>query len=94
MVFEKESNNSKIIYNEILEIKLYNGEKEKYRLGGIILKQEEEDYYALISENLNGKNWKKCNRIGKLENFQEKLNFVLPEPIVLIYKKFKANKNK
>ena len=94
MVFEKESNNSKIIYNEILEIKLYNGEKEKYRLGGIILKQEEEDYYALISENLNGKNWKKCNRIGKLENFQEKLNFVLPEPIVLIYKKYKTNKNK
>ena len=84
-----ESTEHKINYNnnKEFEIKLIKGMHVNYKIAGIIYEKNDE-FFAIISENLEGKKWKKYNSEGQIDIENEnKLDYSLPKPTILIYRR-------
>jgi len=83
-----ESPEYKINYNnnKELEINLIKGMIVNYKLAGIIY-EENDEYYTIISENLEGKKWKKYGFEEQI--VIDKLDYSLPKPTILIYRREK-----
>ena len=73
--------------NKEFEIKLIRGSTVNYKLAGIIY-EENDDYFTIISENLRGEKWKKYKSEEQMaiEN-ENRLDYILPQPIILIYRR-------
>ena len=84
-----ESPEHKINYNDNkeFEINLIKGRSVNYKLSGIIY-EEKDEYFTIISENLEGKKWKKYNSEEQIViDNENKLDYCLPKPTILIYKR-------
>jgi hypothetical protein len=84
-----ESPEHKINYNnnKELEINLIKGKSVNYKLSGIIYEKNDE-FCAIISENLEGKKWKKYNSEGQIDiDNENNLDYSLPKPTILIYRR-------
>ena len=84
-----ESPEYKINYrnNKEFEINLIKGISVNYKLVGIIY-EESDELFTIISENLEGKKWKKYNSVEQIViDNENKLDYSLPKPTILIYRK-------
>lgn len=84
IIIDNDDSNYKVKFEKEIQIKLYDGTKQFYKFGGIIM---EIDFQSklIISESLDGKKWKKFNNII-VDNVD--LNYErLSQPSLLFYKK-------
>ena len=84
-----ESPEHKINYsnNKEFKINLIKGITVNYKLVGIIY-EENDELFTIISENLEGKKWKKYNSLEQIDiDNENKLDYSLPKPTILIYRK-------
>ena len=85
IIIDNDDPNYKVKFEKEIHINLYDGKKQIYKFGGIIM---EIDFQSklIISESLDGKKWKKFNNII-VDNID--INYErLSQPSILFYKKY------